>query len=98
MNSKDRLEYNTIETNNEYFEELSVQPDFNYYQAHDFHKLAMKPGKLKTILKVPFSHVLIFVHSRTKRPKCTKIRAKLTRKRAVRKNKYIFLKYFFRQF
>ena len=52
MNSKDRLEYNTIETNNEYFEELSVQPDCNYYQTHDFHKLAMKPGKLKTTLKV----------------------------------------------
>ena len=45
MNSKDRLEYSTIETNDEYFEDLSTQPDFNYYQTHDFHKLAMKIDK-----------------------------------------------------
>ena len=24
---------------------MSIQPDFNYYQAHDFHKLAMKVDK-----------------------------------------------------
>ena len=45
MNSKDRPECNTIKTNNEYFEELSVQSDFNYYQIRDFHKLAMKLDK-----------------------------------------------------
>ena len=27
------------------FEDLSIQPDFNYYQTHDFHKLAMKIDK-----------------------------------------------------
>ena len=42
INSKDRSEYNTAETNDEYFEDLSIQPDFNYYQTHDFYKLAMK--------------------------------------------------------
>ena len=45
INSKDRSEYNTAETNDEYFEDLSIQPDFNYYQTHDFHKLAMKLDK-----------------------------------------------------
>ena len=45
MNSKDRLEYSTIETNDEYFEDLSIQPDFNYHQTHDFHKFAMKIDK-----------------------------------------------------
>ena len=33
------------ETNDEYFEDLSIQPDFNYYETHDFHKLAMKLDK-----------------------------------------------------
>ena len=45
INSKDRLEYSTVETNDEYFEDLSIQPYFNYYQAHAFHKLAMKLDK-----------------------------------------------------
>ena len=40
INSKDRPEYNTVEINNKYFEDLSIQSDFNYYQTHDFHKLA----------------------------------------------------------
>ena len=42
INSKDRPEYSTVETNNEYFEDFSIQPDIQYYQTHDFHKLAMK--------------------------------------------------------
>ena len=45
INSKDRLEYSTVETNEECFEDLSIQPDFNYYQTHDYHKLAMKLDK-----------------------------------------------------
>ena len=45
INSKGRSEYNTVETNDEYFEELSMQPDFNYYQIYDFHKLTMKLDK-----------------------------------------------------
>ena len=45
INSKDRSHYSTVETNNEYSEELSIQPDFNYYQIHNFQKLAMKLDK-----------------------------------------------------
>ena len=43
--SKDRLEYNTVGTNDEYFENLSIQPDSNCYETLDFHKLAMKIDK-----------------------------------------------------
>ena len=45
INSKDRPECNTVETNDEYFEELSVQTVFYYYETHDSHKLAMKLNK-----------------------------------------------------
>ena len=45
LNSKDRPQYNTVKTIDEYFEDLSIQPDFNYYQTHDFHKLAKKQDK-----------------------------------------------------
>ena len=45
INSMGRPEYSTIETNNEYFEDLSIQPDVNYYQTRDFHKLATKLDK-----------------------------------------------------
>ena len=45
INLRDRPEYNTVKTNEEYFEELSLQPDFNYYQTHDFHKLAINLDK-----------------------------------------------------
>ena len=40
-----RPEYSTIETNNEYFEDLSIQPDVNYYQTRDFHKIVTKLDK-----------------------------------------------------
>ena len=40
-----RPDYSTIEINNEYFEDLSIQPDVNYYQTCDFHKLVTKLDK-----------------------------------------------------
>ena len=45
INSKDWPKYSTVETNDGYFEDLSIQPDFNYYQTDDFHKLAKKLDK-----------------------------------------------------
>ena len=45
INYKDRPEYSTVETNDEYLENLSIQPDFDYYQPYDFHNFAMKLDK-----------------------------------------------------
>ena len=45
INYKDRPEYSTVETNDEYLENLSIQRDFGYYQPHNFHNFAMKLDK-----------------------------------------------------
>ena len=45
INYKDRPEYSTVETNDEYLENLSTQRDFGYYQPHNFHNFAMKLDK-----------------------------------------------------
>ena len=49
INSKDIPECNTVETNKIHFEDLSIQPDFNHKQTHDFHKLAQKLDKRNSL-------------------------------------------------
>ena len=59
LNSKDRPQYNTVKTIDEYFEDLSIQPDFNITKLMTFINLPKNKTKETALV----SYTLIFAPS-----------------------------------